>query len=143
MEFARIRLMDSFKNYYRALNIDSTADDDGIKAAFRRLARRYHPDLAKDARAARRFPEIREAYEILSDPEKRRQYDRVYRARTALRPTAGGRARPKVSARARSGSAGVGISLDLLGLRVGLTLDAAARRRAPSNPPGSGPRKKR
>jgi DnaJ-class molecular chaperone len=130
--------MDSFKNYYRVLKIDSTADEATIKAAFRRLARRYHPDLARNARAARRFPEIREAYEVLSDPEKRRRYDQVYRAQTALRPEG-----PKVRARARSGSAGLGITLDVLGLRVDLTVDAAARRGAARNPPRRSRRKKR
>ena len=135
--------MDRFKNYYRVLNVDSTADDPTIKAAFRRLARRYHPDLAKNARAARRFPEIREAYDVLCDPEKRRPYDQVYRAQTAVRPVAGGRKSPKVGARARAGSAGLGITLDVLGLRVGLALNAEARRGAARNLPPRTQRKKR
>jgi curved DNA-binding protein CbpA len=135
--------MDGFKNYYRVLSVDPTADDATIKAAFRRLARRYHPDLAKNARAARRFPEIREAYEVLCDPEKRRQYDQVYRAQTAVRPVAGGLENPKVRARARSGSAGLGITLDVLGLRVGLALGAEARRGAARNLPRRTQRKKR
>jgi curved DNA-binding protein CbpA len=126
--------MDSFKNHYRVLNVDSTADEATIKAAFRRLARRHHPDLAKDARAARRFQAIREAYDVLSDPDKRREYDQVYRARTALRPVAGALEGPKVSARARAGSAGLGISLDVLGLKVGLAVDAALSRRAATRP---------
>jgi curved DNA-binding protein len=135
--------MDRFKNYYRLLNVDSAADDATIKAAFRRLARRYHPDLAKNARAARRFPEIRQAYEVLCDPEKRRHYDQVYRAQTAVRPVAGGRTTPKLGARARSGSVGLGIGLDVLGLRVGLALDAEARRSAAENLPRRSQRKKR
>jgi DnaJ-class molecular chaperone len=134
--------MERFKNYYRILNIDSAADDAAIKAAFRRLARRYHPD-AKNARAARRFPEIREAYEVLCDPEKRRHYDQVYRAQTAVRPLADGHTSPKLGARARSGSVGLGISLDVLGLRVGLALDAEARRSAAGNLPRRSQRKKR
>jgi len=128
------RQMDRFKNYYRALDIDPTADDPTIKAAFRRLALRYHPDLAKNARAARQFREIREAYEVLTDPKKRRQYDRMYRAQTALRPVVGRRASPKAAASARSGSAGLGISLDLLGLRLGLAIDARAMRSAARTP---------
>lgn len=124
------RQMDRFKNYYRALDIDPTAGDPAIKAAFRRLALRYHPDLAKNARAARQFREIREAYEVLADPERRRQYDRIYRAHTALRPLVSRRASRKNRASARSGSAGLGITLDLFGLRVGLAIDARSRRSA-------------
>jgi DnaJ-class molecular chaperone len=125
--------MDRFTNYYRVLDIDPTADDSMIKAAFRRLARRYHPDVAENARAARRFREIREAYEVLSNAEKRGQYDRVYRAHTALRAVVG-RASPKRGASARAGSPGVGITLDLLGLRLGLAIDARATRSAARRP---------
>jgi curved DNA-binding protein len=135
--------MDGFKNYYCVLNIGSTADAAAIKAAFRHLARRYHPDLAKNARAARRFPEIREAYEILSDPEKRRQYDQAYRAQTAVRPAESGRKSPKIRARARSGSAALGITLDLLGVRVGLAIDAEARHSGAQKLPRRSERKKR
>ena len=81
------RVMADFKDYYRLLRVGPTADDAAIKAAFRRLARRHHPDVAMDPRSARRFPDILEAYEWLSDPEKRRHYDRVYRdRRPASRP---------------------------------------------------------
>jgi len=135
--------MERFKNYYRILNIDAAADAATIKAAFRRLARRCHPDLAKNARAARRFPEIREAYEVLCDPEKRRHYDEVYRAQMAVRPVADGRTSPNLGARARSGSVGLGISLDVLGLRVGLAVDAEARRSAAGSLPRRSQRKKR
>lgn len=136
----QINPMDSFKNHYRALNVDSTADDTTIKAAFRRLALRYHPDRARSARTARRFRAIREAYDVLSDPERRRQYDEVYRAHTALRPVAGGLELPEVGAQARA--AGLGITLDVLGLRVGLAVDAGVSRRAPrplKPPPSKGP----
>ena len=120
--------MDSFKNYYHVLRVASTSDDAAIKAAFRRLARRHHPDVAKDKRAGRRFLEIREAYEVLSDPEKRRQYDRVYRAQTALRPIeAGAEHRKKGTQGGARASASFGITLDVLGLRV-LSLDAELRR---------------
>jgi DnaJ-class molecular chaperone len=122
--------MDSFRNHYRVLDIDSTADEATIKAAFRRLARRYHPDLAKNARAGRRFQEIREAYDVLSDPDKRRQYDEIYRAQTALRRVSGRGESRKVRARAGGGSAGLGIALDVLGLRVGLAVGAQATRGA-------------
>jgi molecular chaperone DnaJ len=64
-----------FKDYYRVLGVDRKADDKAIKSAYRRLARKHHPDVAKGAGAADKFKEINEAYEVLSDPEKRRRYD--------------------------------------------------------------------
>ena len=64
-----------FKDYYRILGVDRKADDKTIKSAYRRLARKHHPDVAKGKDAADRFREISEAYEVLSDPEKRRRYD--------------------------------------------------------------------
>ena len=61
---------------YKALGVDSKATQDEIKKAFRRLARKYHPDRAKgDKRAEERFKEINEAHEILTDEKKRREYD--------------------------------------------------------------------
>src|SRR5881275_3105595 len=62
-----------FKDYYRILDVDRSADDKTIKSAYRKLARKYHPDVNKGQDA--RFKEISEAYEVLSDPEKRRRYD--------------------------------------------------------------------
>jgi curved DNA-binding protein CbpA len=134
--------MASFKNYYHVLGIDSTAGDAAIKAAFRRLALRHHPDRAKDKRTAQRFREIREAYEVLSDPEKRRQYDHVYRAQgAALRPIGPRVERRKTGARRgiRSGG-GLGITLDVLGLRVGLAVDAELTR--PAARSQKGPRRR-
>ena len=64
-----------FKDYYRILGVDRNADDKTIKSAYRRLARKHHPDVAKTKDATERFKEISEAYEVLSDPEKRRRYD--------------------------------------------------------------------
>jgi DnaJ-class molecular chaperone len=64
-----------FKDYYRILGVDRSADDKAIKSAYRKLARRYHPDVAKGKDAGERFREVTEAYEVLSDPEKRRRYD--------------------------------------------------------------------
>src|SRR5258707_1739472 len=61
------------KDYYRILGVDRGADDKTIKSASRKLARKYHPDVNKGQDA--RFKEIAEAYEVLSDPEKRRRYD--------------------------------------------------------------------
>ena len=64
-----------FKDYYRILGVDRSADDKAIKSAYRKLARKHHPDVAKGAGTAEKFKEINEAYEVLSDPDKRRRYD--------------------------------------------------------------------
>jgi DnaJ-class molecular chaperone len=64
-----------YKDYYKILGVDKNADDKAIKQAYRRLARKYHPDLNKNKGSAERFKEINEANEVLSDPEKRRKYD--------------------------------------------------------------------
>jgi DnaJ-class molecular chaperone len=64
-----------FKDYYKILGVDRKAGDKTIKSAYRRLARKYHPDVAKTKDATERFKEVSEAYEVLSDPEKRRRYD--------------------------------------------------------------------
>ena len=67
-----------FQDYYRALEVARTASPEEIKLAFRRLARLYHPDVAKDKVAGEaRFKEINEAYEVLGDPAKRRTYDEL------------------------------------------------------------------
>ena len=63
-----------FKDYYGILGVDRKADAKTIKSAYRRLARKHHPDVAK-GKDAERFKEIAEAYEVLSDPDKRRRYD--------------------------------------------------------------------
>ena len=64
-----------FKDYYKILGVDRKADDKAIKSAYRRLARKHHPDVAKGKDSGDRFKEINEAYEVLSDAEKRRRYD--------------------------------------------------------------------
>ncbi|MEI6829937.1 MAG: DnaJ C-terminal domain-containing protein [Synechococcaceae cyanobacterium ELA445] len=64
-----------FKDYYALLEVERDADGEEIKKAYRRLARRYHPDVAKEEGAEERFKEIGEAYQTLSDPEKRTAYD--------------------------------------------------------------------
>src|SRR2546423_9282656 len=63
-------------DYYAVLGIERTASEAEIKSAYRSLARRYHPDVAKDkVQAEAHFKEINQAYEVLSDPQKRRVYD--------------------------------------------------------------------
>src|SRR2546430_11710329 len=65
-----------YKDYYKVLNVSRGASADEIKKAFRKLARKYHPDVNPgDKKAELRFKEINEAYEVLSDPDKRRKYD--------------------------------------------------------------------
>lgn len=65
-----------FKDYYATLGVSRDASADDIKKAFRKLARQYHPDTAKDKKTAEeKFKEINEANEVLSDPEKRKKYD--------------------------------------------------------------------
>jgi DnaJ-class molecular chaperone len=67
-----------YKDYYKILGVPKTATEKEIKAAFRKLARKHHPDVNKDdAKAEARFKEINEANEVLSDPEKRKRYDHL------------------------------------------------------------------
>ena len=69
----------AFRDYYEVLGVPRDADTEDIRRAYRKLARENHPDINKDPEAEDRFKEISEAYEVLRDEERRRQYDRVRR----------------------------------------------------------------
>lgn len=66
-----------FKDYYKILGVDSKAELKDIKLAYRRLARKYHPDVSKDKDAEEKFREVAEAYEVLKDSAKRAEYDEI------------------------------------------------------------------
>jgi curved DNA-binding protein len=66
-----------FKDYYEIMGVARDATDDEIKRAYRKLARKYHPDVSKEPHAEERFKELGEAYEVLKDPEKRVAYDKL------------------------------------------------------------------
>ncbi len=78
-----------FKDYYSTMGVARDATQDEIKRAYRKLARKYHPDVSKEPDATERFQELGEAYEVLKDPEKRAAYDQLgssWRAGEEFRP---------------------------------------------------------
>jgi curved DNA-binding protein len=83
-----------FKDYYETLGLEPGAGDTEIKSAYRRLARKYHPDVSKEAGAEDKFKAVNEAYEALRDPQKRAAYDRLrargYRPGDDVQPPPGG-----------------------------------------------------
>jgi molecular chaperone DnaJ len=81
-----------YKDYYKILGVDRNADEKTIKSAYRKLARKYHPDVAKGKED--RFKEVTEAYDVLSDPEKRRRYDTLGPDWERFATGAGGRGGP-------------------------------------------------
>jgi curved DNA-binding protein len=66
-----------YRDYYKILGVERAATADQVKTAYRRLARKYHPDVSKEKNAEERFKEVQEAYEVLKDPEKRAAYNQL------------------------------------------------------------------
>jgi len=83
-----------FKDYYETLGVEAGAGEAEIKSAYRRLARKYHPDVSKEAGAEEKFKAVNEAYEALRDPQKRAAYDQLrargYRPGDEVQPPPGG-----------------------------------------------------
>src|ERR1700685_4609095 len=78
-----------YKDYYEVLGGPRGPDADEVKRAYRKLARKYHPDVSKEKNAENKFKEVQEAYEVLRDPEKRAAYDQLgrdYRTGQQFRP---------------------------------------------------------
>ena len=78
-----------YKDYYEVLGVARGADADAVKRAYRKLARKYHPDVSKEKNAETKFKEVQEAYEVLRDTEKRAAYDQLgrdYRPGQQFRP---------------------------------------------------------
>jgi curved DNA-binding protein len=78
-----------YKDYYEVLGVTRAADAETVKRSYRKLARKYHPDVSKEKNAENKFKEVQEAYEVLRDPEKRAAYDQLgrdYRPGQQFRP---------------------------------------------------------
>lgn len=130
-----------FKDYYEILGIPRTASADDIKKTYRKLARKYHPDLNKSAGAEARFKEIGEAYEVLSDTEKRSRYDQLgrnWQAGQEFRPPPGFGGSPFEYHGAPGGGRGfkgqdMGEFSDFFEMLFGQQFGGRASRGAPSN----------
>jgi molecular chaperone DnaJ len=87
-------MADSKRDYYEVLGIDKNASKDDIKSAYRKLAKQYHPDINHSPDAPKKFQEVQEAYDVLSDDTKRAQYDRFGHAAFGEGASTGGAGNP-------------------------------------------------
>ena len=125
------------KDYYKALGVSKTAKPAEIKAAYRKLARKYHPDANKgDASAEERFKEISEANDILGDAKRRKEYDeaRTLFGNGGFRPGPGSRAGSAASTSATSSAAAAGTAA----AAAWATCSAGSSTAAAGRPPRTG-----
>ena len=104
-----------FRDYYEIMGVERNATQDEIKRAYRKLARKYHPDISKEPDAEARFKEMGEAYEVLKDPEKRAAYDQLgknYKAGQDFTPPPGWDAGFEFSGGGFGGGADAGVFSD-------------------------------
>ncbi len=123
-----------YRDYYATLGVEPSASAEEIRKAYRRLARQYHPDVSKEAGAEDRFKEVSEAYQTLSDPEKREAYDQLGRHRP------GEDVQPGPEWDTHYWQEGVAEDVDLADLLEQIGFQRAARRRAAA---GESPRARR
>ena len=132
-----------YRDYYKILGVSRTATGDEIKRAYRKLARKFHPDVSKEKNAEARFKEVAEAYEVLRDADKRAAYDQLgadfvggqqFRPPPGWHSSGGGPSRPH-----RRGSADPGFS-DFFSSLFGEDGPFAGSAGGPGGGPGGGPR---
>src|SRR5947208_111058 len=118
-----------YKDYYAVLGVPREANEDAIKAAYRKLARKYHPDVSKETGAEEKFKEVSEAYETLKDAEKRAAYDQLGRH------APGDEFRPPPGWEQSFGDTSFSFDdIDLADLFAGIAGRARGGRRAPNAP---------
>ena len=97
-----------YKDYYKIMGVERDASKEEIKRAYRKLARKYHPDVSKESGAEAKFKELGEAYEVLKDPEKRAAYDQLgtqWRAGQEFHPPPGWDSDSAISSNPYTGTA--------------------------------------